>query len=75
MDFRKYVAKPVDAKDSSKRSFIPLDKIPREGQSTSDFSEVAKWLGSSSPKEISQIIVGLARDFNAGKIKIESVGR
>ena len=63
MDFGRYVERKV-RNTTAKRHYIgPIDDAE-------DWNAVVKAFETGSPKELSQIIVGLARDILAGKVEI-----
>jgi len=63
MDLRSQYVKE-SAKQAGKVLRIPIER------DSPGYTEVVKFFGTSSPKEMAQILIGLATDVNAGRVKI-----
>jgi len=62
MDFGRYVQKKTSS--AGKRHYIGPIEDPDA------WADVVELFGTGSPKEIAQIVIGLARDVKAGKAEI-----
>ena len=63
MDFRRYVTKKVSTGEPKKHYIGPIEN-------PEDWAVVTEVFGTSSPKELGQILIGLAKDLKAGKAQI-----
>lgn len=63
MDFRRYVTKKVATGEPKKHYIGPIEN-------PEDWAVIVEVFGTGSPKELGQILIGLAKDLKAGKAQI-----